>query len=265
MRRRVFFHFFSPSLRRKEKTRKRLTLLSFSFSPKTLLSSLQEGSRGRRRPDKCLRSPGREDRHQLGARPEICRRRGECFRSVSFFSNFLLSREGPGRFPALAFSLSFSLNQPIPLTNNNNNNNNTKKGALAFVIAHEVGHVLARHSAEQLTLQGATQLVATVAQGVAMAAAAAAAAQGQPGVQMPRGESWKGGGEEKREERNSRTHSLARSLTHTNSTQNQKLSSSIRPDKGRSRGPQLLARDGPLPPALPRAGVRGRPHRRRAL
>ena len=59
--------------------------------------------------------------------------------------------------------------------------------ALAFVIAHEVGHVLARHSAEQLTLQGATQLVATVAQGVAMAAAAAAAASGQPGVQMPRG------------------------------------------------------------------------------
>ena len=62
------------------------------------------------------------------------------------------------------------------------------EAALAFVIAHEVGHVLARHSAEQLTLQGATQLVATVAQGVAMAAAAAAAASGQPGVPMPRGE-----------------------------------------------------------------------------
>ena len=46
--------------------------------------------------------------------------------------------------------------------------------------------MLARHSAEQLTLQGATQLVATVAQGVAMAAAAAAAVSGQPGVNMPR-------------------------------------------------------------------------------
>lgn len=42
--------------------------------------------------------------------------------------------------------------------------------ALAFVIGHEVGHVVARHSAEQLTMQAATQLVATIAQGVALAA-----------------------------------------------------------------------------------------------
>ncbi len=43
--------------------------------------------------------------------------------------------------------------------------------ALAFVIAHEIGHVTARHSAEQLTLSAATQVMSTVA-------AAAAAASG---------------------------------------------------------------------------------------
>jgi predicted Zn-dependent protease len=56
--------------------------------------------------------------------------------------------------------------------------------ALAFVIAHEVGHVVARHSAEQLTMQAATQLVATVAQGVALAAGGPAPTkQGAQGVE----------------------------------------------------------------------------------
>jgi predicted Zn-dependent protease len=47
--------------------------------------------------------------------------------------------------------------------------------ALAFVIAHEIGHVTARHSAEQLTTSTAVNLIATVAQ-------AAAAASGVPGA-----------------------------------------------------------------------------------
>jgi predicted Zn-dependent protease len=56
--------------------------------------------------------------------------------------------------------------------------------ALAFVVAHEVGHVVARHSAEQLTMQAATQLVATVAQGLALAAGGPAPTkQGAQGVE----------------------------------------------------------------------------------
>ena len=45
--------------------------------------------------------------------------------------------------------------------------------ALAFVIAHEIGHVTARHSAEQLTMAAATQLVAVCAQSAALAAGTA--------------------------------------------------------------------------------------------
>lgn len=44
--------------------------------------------------------------------------------------------------------------------------------ALAFVIAHEIGHVTARHSAEQLTLSAATQVMAAVAQTLVLASGA---------------------------------------------------------------------------------------------
>ena len=48
--------------------------------------------------------------------------------------------------------------------------------ALAFVIAHEIGHVTARHSAEQLTLSAATQVMAVVAQTIVAVAGAAGGA-----------------------------------------------------------------------------------------
>jgi predicted Zn-dependent protease len=44
--------------------------------------------------------------------------------------------------------------------------------ALAFVIAHEIGHVTARHSAEQLTLSAATQVMSAVAKAAAAATGA---------------------------------------------------------------------------------------------
>jgi len=44
--------------------------------------------------------------------------------------------------------------------------------ALAFVIAHEIGHVTARHSAEQLTLSAATQVMSAVATAAAAATGA---------------------------------------------------------------------------------------------
>lgn len=39
---------------------------------------------------------------------------------------------------------------------------------LAFVIGHEVGHVVARHFAEQVTLEAAPRLVALIVQGIAI-------------------------------------------------------------------------------------------------
>jgi predicted Zn-dependent protease len=52
--------------------------------------------------------------------------------------------------------------------------------ALAFVIAHEIGHVTARHSAEQLTLSAATQVMAVVAQTIVAVAGAASAVAAVP-------------------------------------------------------------------------------------
>lgn len=157
------------------------------------------------------------------------------------------------------------------------------EGALAFVIAHEVGHVLARHSAEQLTLQGATQLVATIAQG-AVLAAAAAASSGQPGVQMPRGEIffslllfpfslrswffffsrcvsrtsfWFLEGSRFPDSLSHSRSPFALSTSRAGKKKKKRFFFFIRPNQGRGRGPGLLTRDGPVSPALPRARIRG--------